>query len=234
MYAKSFNNMADAFVGIYNDLHEQGHENEGTLRMTGALVEINNPMDWEGMPDWRNWKRSYVDLEWAWYTEATQDPAMVMDVAKIWRKMRNEDGLVNSNYGWQVQRGDQWKSCVQGITKSILTGKGTRKHVVSIFDGKERSEYDFDTPCTISFTFVINERGLIDIHTHMRSNDIWFGFCNDIPAFALFQSKMVEDVNASLLEAVSDDFFKVCTAPGRLLHFVDDLHVYTPQQNKHV
>ena len=234
IYAKSFQNMAEAFTQIYLDLHADGHRNEDTVRMTGALIEIADPMDWDGMPEWRKWKRSYVDLEWAWYQEATQDPAMVMDVAKIWRKMRDENGLVNSNYGYQVNRSEQWNKCVDGIAESILTGKGTRKHVVSIYDGKERSGYAYDTPCTISFSFILNERGLLDIHTHMRSNDIWFGFCNDIPAFALFQEKMVQDVNALLLDTVPDDFFMVCAAPGRLLHFVDDLHVYSPQLNKHV
>mgnify|MGYP001089553141 CR=1 FL=1 len=234
IYAKSFRNMADAFVQVYKDLHEIGHENEDTKRITGALIEIDSPMDWSNMPEWRNWRRSYVDLEWAWYQEATQDPAMVMDVAKIWRKMRDENGLVNSNYGFQVKRNEQWNKCARGIVDAIMTGKGTRKNVVSIYDGKERDGYDFDTPCTISFSFVISEHGLIDIHTHMRSNDIWFGFCNDIPAFALFQQKMVDSVNEILLDELPDDFFKVCTAPGRLVHFVDDLHVYTPQQNKDV
>lgn len=237
IYARSFKNMAEAFTTIYADLHEIGVEGEGTKRITGALLEIANPMDWEGMPEWRNWKRSYVDLEWEWYTDATRNPDKVAAAAKIWDRMRDEKGEVNSNYGWQVERSDQWRKTAEGIVSSILSGKGTRKHVVTIFDGKEKDTYDFDTPCTISFSFVITERNLIDIHTHMRSNDIWFGFCNDIPAFGLFQKRMVQDVNDILLleaaAAQSDRlFFEVSTAAGRLLHFVDDLHVYTPQQNK--
>jgi len=234
IYAKSFNNMAEAFTTVYADLHEVGVEGEGTKRITGALLEIANPMDWEGMPQWRKWKRSYVDLEWEWYMDATRNPDKVAAVAKIWERMRDENGEVNSNYGWQVKRYDQWHRTAEGIANAIITGKGTRKHVVSIYDGKEKLLYDHDTPCTISFTFVHTERGLLDIHTHMRSNDIWFGFCNDIPAFALFQQKMVEDVNNQLAAHPLREMplLECCTAPGRLLHFVDDLHVYSAQQNK--
>lgn len=233
IYAKSFQNMAEAFTTVYADLHTEGHAGEGTNRITGAIMEIADPFDWDNMPDWRGWKRSYVDLEWAWYTAATRDPKMVEDVAKIWKKMKDQDGLVNSNYGWQVEREDQWRKTAVGIAQSILSGTGTRKHVVSIYDGKEKDKYRWDTPCTISFTFIHNERGLIDIHTHMRSNDIWFGFCNDIPAFALFLKRMVQDVN-EILAATAPEFFKVCTAPGRLLHFVDDLHVYNNFMNRNV
>ena len=225
-------NAAQAFTRAYEIVSKKGENNEDTRRLTGVLFKIQNPLDFgaETWPAWRSWSSAYVETEWAWYQEATRDPSMVEEIASIWTKMKDKKGEVNSNYGWQVKRKNQWRKCCSSIVDSILTGKGTRKNVVSIYDGKEKSRYKYDTPCTISFTFVLKQKSdksfALDLHTHMRSNDVWFGLCNDLPAFAMFLAKMTEEVSHELsdrFEGQSTDF-RVKT--GHLIHYVDDLHIY--------
>jgi thymidylate synthase len=211
-------NAEAAFEYYYNHISVVGEPNENTRRITGVLMQIDKPLDFQINTPWRGWKQSYVDLEWKWYQSRDRSPKMVEDVAPIWHRMKNEDGLVNSNYGWQVHRNGAWTRVAEGLAHSVRTGEATRKHVITIYDSKEKAEHDFDTPCTISLSFILKGDELI-MHSHMRSNDLWFGFCNDIPAFALFQKQMVDDVNALLgNEGIIE--------PSYLMHFVDDLHIY--------
>lgn len=224
-------NASSAFKQAFDLVKTMGEPNENTLRLTGVMFEIIDPLNYsQGWPLWRKWSRSYVDIEWKWYEAATRNPEMVEKVASIWTKMKDKWGEVNSNYGWQANRKDQWKHCAYAIAESMLTGKGTRKHVISIYDGKERDLYNYDTPCTISFTFILKrvegKKFKLDIHTHMRSNDVWYGLCNDLPAFALFQIKMMGDVQTEITERHNNQASDFRLSIGRHVHFVDDLHLY--------
>jgi thymidylate synthase len=231
----STSNPAQAFLRAYNAVTAEGEPNENTRRLTGVVIEVRNPLEFEAerWPSWRKWSQRYVEIEWEWYQAATRNPEMVEKVASIWTRMKDSFNEVNSNYGWQVERANQWGKCARGIADSVMTGKGTRKHVLTIYDGKERWLYEKDTPCTISFTFVLKRidesKFKLDMHTHMRSNDVWYGLCNDLPAFALFQSKMADEVSR-ILTGTKGTPWRV--SMGRLVHFVDDLHVYNEFLNR--
>lgn len=237
MFLKA-SNAPEAFEKAFDLILSDGEPNENTQRVTGVLFEIVNPLDYasERWPKWRNWSQRYVELEWQWYEAATRDPSMVEKVAKIWTGMKDENGEVNSNYGWQVQRAEQWSRCAHGLAESILSGAGTRKHVLTIYDGKEKLSYKYDTPCTVSFTFVLKRESTtkfrLDLHTHMRSNDVWFGLCNDLPAFALFQVKMVQSIQDKLIDLHNGQASNFRISVGRHMHFVDDLHLYNNFMNK--
>lgn len=226
-------NPPEAFVQSYRLVSQLGTKNEDTVRLNGVLISVERPLDFHQplWPSWRNWSQRYVDTEWKWYEAATRDPQMVEEMASIWTKMKDERGEVNSNYGWQVKRNAQWSNCLKELTHAVVTGQKTRKSVLTIYDGKERNRYDYDTPCTLSFTFVLkhlSDRIVLDMHTHMRSNDVWYGLCNDLPAFALFQEKMASQLQ-SAIETMRD---LPPVVPGRLLHFVDDLHIYDKFLNR--
>ena len=77
-------------------------------------------------------------------------------------------------------------------------------------DMKEHDTFTFDTPCTyaIQFTIVHNK---LDMCITMRSNDLWYGFCNDQYQF----SKLQEMVSKRL---------KIET--GAYYHFAHNMHLY--------
>ena len=54
----------------------------------------------------------------------------------------------------------------------------TRQAALSIYDAKEIPKYENDTPCTYAVQFTILN-GRLDMSVVMRSNDLWYGFCND-------------------------------------------------------
>ena len=96
------------------------------------------------------------------------------------------------------------------IVQMLKHNKDTRQACISIYDGKEISDYAFDTPCTyaIQFTIVHNR---LDMCVTMRSNDLWYGFCNDQYQF----SKLQEMVSKRL---------KIET--GVYYHFAHNMHLY--------
>ena len=67
----------------------------------------------------------------------------------------------------------------------------TRQAAISIYDGKEINKYANDTPCTyaVQFTIVHNR---LDMCVTMRSNDLWYGFCNDQYCFSKLQEYVAE------------------------------------------
>jgi len=100
----------------------------------------------------------------------------------------------------------------------LIRDKDTRQAAISIYDAKEISDYTKDTPCTyaVQFTIVHNR---LDMCVTMRSNDLWFGFCNDQYQFSKLQEMVSERVG-----------YKV----GVYYHFAHNLHIYydqLPEQN---
>jgi hypothetical protein len=63
----------------------------------------------------RDWKEDYAEAEWQWYLSG--DPhvntlgKIYGKVPKIWTKMANKLGLVNSNYGAQWEEKSIRQSC---------------------------------------------------------------------------------------------------------------------------
>lgn len=67
-----------------------------------------------------------------------------------------------------------------------------------------------DYPCTIGFTFQIRD-GKLDMHTHMRSNDVWLGFTYDVTQFCFLQMTIARMLGLPV---------------GTYYHHVDSLHIY--------
>ena len=101
--------------------------------------------------------------------------------------MVDDLGNVNSNYGYQWERNYQ----LDKVVAKLKLDPNTRQAVISIYDGKEIHKYRNDTPCTTAIQFsVINDK--LEMCVTMRSNDLWYGFCNDQYQFSSLQ-KLVAD-----------------------------------------
>ena len=88
----------------------------------------------------------------------------------------------------------------------------TRQATVSIYDGKEISNgtYQYDTPCTYAIQFtILNDK--LNMCVTMRSNDLWYGFCNDQYCFSQLQIMVAE---------------KLAIPVGTYYHFAHNLHLY--------
>ena len=191
-------------------LAKYGVQFDDTQALFNVGFYLESPMDNLIEDQDRNWKWDYAEAEWQWYLSGDPKVSTLGDiygkVPEIWKRMANGDGKVNSNYGYQWER----KRQLNQMILKLKLDKDTRQAAISIYDGKEHHLYKTDTPCTYAVQFTI-VRGNLDMCVTMRSNDLWYGFCND-----QYQFSMLQQLVASRLDI----------PVGTYYHFAHNLHLY--------
>ena len=207
-----FNTANEAFHKLYDMIIKDGVDFAGTKALFNVGFEIEYPA-LNSISDSkvkRNWSIQYAYAEWRWYMSGDRNIAKLGElygkVPQIWQRMADADGNVNSNYGWQWERTSQLDIVIQ----MLKDNPETRQAAISIYDGKEISDYEHDTPCTYAVQFTIIDDKL-NMSVVMRSNDLWYGFCNDQYQFSKMQ----------LLVA-----YRLYIPIGTYYHFAHNLHLY--------
>jgi len=204
---KTFNNTTSAFEYYYSLLNKQ-KDNNGTKSLYNVMFKIKNTEDIIIKSDYRNFKTSYAEKEWQWYLSKNRSAKDISKIAKIWCNHMDENGNVNSNYGWQWSRNNQ----INYVINELKRDKYTRRAVLTIYDGKEHNDYKYDTPCTLNLQFYYEPNDTkLNMTVIMRSNDLWFGFCNDSYCFLKLHKLICDKLN---------------TKQGYYVHYVQNLHIY--------
>tara|TARA_R100001443_G_C3325834_1_gene171224 strand:+ start:339 stop:1025 length:687 start_codon:yes stop_codon:yes gene_type:complete len=214
----TFKNASEAFDFYYGTIPYEGISFAGTKAMFNQGFIIEKP--WERMIDneKREFNMEYAEAEWQWYLSGDRSIIKLGEIygkiPQIWQRMANPEGEVNSNYGWQWER----KYQLDKVVAQLKANPDTRQAAISIYDGKEIKDYKYDTPCTYAVQFtVVNNR--LDMCVTMRSNDLWFGFCNDQYQFSKLQEMVSKRTEYEM---------------GTYYHFAHNLHIYNdklPEQN---
>ena len=172
--------------------------------------------------EWRQWNAKYAEREWNWYLSHSRDVSELQKHAPIWKRMHGGDCQVNSNYGWLWNRNKQ----LQKVIEKLEDNPDTRQAWLTLYDGKEMDDYEYDTPCTLSIGFKViiydEFEKILNMTVLMRSNDLIFGFCNDQYCFSQLQKYVASRIGATV---------------GTYYHFAQDLHIYLPSTNvypKHI
>lgn len=208
----SFKNAQEAFDYYYKKISNEGLIYKETVVLFNIGFYIENPMDNEINISYRNWNKSYAEYEWQWYLSGNPDASEIAKRAPIWKNHMDINNEVRSNYGWQWLRKNQLKL----ITDKLIKDPNSRQAVISIYDGKEIDSYKYDTPCTLSIHFQI-VNNLLCMTVNMRSNDLWFGFCNDQYCFSKLQEMIANELNIKI---------------GWYYHFASNIHLYNNFLNK--
>jgi thymidylate synthase len=207
---KVFRNANEA----YEYVHDQIIQNVVTFVYTKALFNVGfymtDPKDRKIINRERKWSEEYAEAEWQWYKSGDPHISTLGDiygkVPEIWKRMADPKGYVNSNYGYQWERNAQ----LDMVVEMLKHNPDTRQACISIYDGKEISSYAFDTPCTYAIQFtIVNNR--LDMCVTMRSNDLWYGFCNDQYQFSKLQETVSERLEIET---------------GVYYHFAHNMHLY--------
>ena len=206
--AITFYNANDAFDYYYDYIMHSGKRSNShkTLYILNCGFYIMNPQQNEITEKWRKWNKEYAEYEWQWYLSGDQNADAIAERAKIWKQMQDEDGNVRSNYGYQWNRNGQLDYVVQELQRD----PNSRRAVISLYDGKEHSTYQYDTPCTLAIHFYIEDNKL-DMSVMMRSNDLVYGFCNDQYCFSKLQQLIAERLGCEV---------------GIYYHFASNMHIY--------
>ena len=174
---------------------------------------ILNPLDRIITNEARNLNVDYAEAEWQWYLSGDRSTAKLGEIygkiPKIWQDMSDSNGNVNSNYGYQWERAYQ----LDKVVAQLKDNPETRQAAISIYDGKEINKYRHDTPCTYAVQFTVLDNKL-NMCVVMRSNDLWFGFCNDQYQFSKLQEMVSKRTEYDI---------------GTYYHFAHNLHLYDDQ-----
>ena len=210
-----FLNANKAFHHLHARILKFGVDFDDTKALFNVGFEIENPMDnfiKNSHYLKRNWKQSYAEAEWQWYLSGDRNIKRLGEIygkiPEIWKRMADNAGNVNSNYGWQWKRNEQ----LDYIVDILRHNPNTRQAAISIYDGKEikNAHYNNDTPCTYAVQFTIVNKKL-NMCVTMRSNDLWYGFCNDQYCFSRLQLMIADRLEIRL---------------GTYYHFAHNLHLY--------
>jgi len=188
-----FENANEAYEYLHDSILQHGVPFGDTKALFNVGFYLNNPSDRIIKNVERKWSFDYAEAEWQWYLSGDRDINKLGEiygkVPAIWKRMADEHDLVNSNYGWQWMREDQ----LAKVVNILRDEKDTRQAAISIYDGKEMHMYEYDTPCTYAVQFTIIG-GKLCMSVYMRSNDLWYGFCND-----QYQFSQLQELVASML-----------------------------------
>ena len=208
-----FTNANKAFHHLHARILKFGIDFDNTKALFNVGFEIDNPLDNQIANTHyikRNWKQDYAEAEWQWYLSGDRNTKRLEElygkVPEIWRHMADEDGDVNSNYGWKWERSDQ----LDYVIDMLKHTPNTRRAAISIYDAKEMHTYYKDTPCTYAVQFtILNDK--LNMCVTMRSNDLWYGFCNDQYCFSRLQLLIADKLSMEV---------------GTYYHFAHNLHLY--------
>ena len=217
MIKNNFKNADEAFKYFYREIIKSGINFGDTKTLFNIGFTIENPIDNhildKGSIVPRKWKHEYADAEWQWYLSGdrniTKLGKIYGKIPSIWIKMADDEGNVNSNYG------NQWKRSYQleKVITKLRADSSTRQACISIYDGKEIYKYNNDTPCTYAVQFtIVNSK--LNMCVTMRSNDLWYGFCNDQYCFSMLQQLVAQRLEIQV---------------GTYYHFAHNLHLYNKQ-----
>ena len=205
-----FKNANQAYQYQLNRILIDGEDFDNTKTLFNVGFTLAYPMENHITDEDRNWSLGYAKAEWEWYLSG--DPSIDKlgeiygKIPPIWEKMADSDREVRSNYGWQWQRNNQ----LDYVVAKLRNNNKTRQAAISIYDAKEHSTYAKDTPCTYAIQFTIMHNKL-DMAVMMRSNDIWYGFCNDQYQFSMLQQLVAKRLGIEV---------------GLYYHFAHNLHLY--------
>ena len=207
---KVFRNANEAYEYIHDKIIQHGVDFGDTKALFNVGFYMTDPKDKKIINKERKWSEEYAEAEWKWYLSGDPHVSTLGDiygkVPEIWKRMADDKGYVNSNYGYQWERNGQ----INMVLEMLRQKPNTRQACISIYDGKEISDYAFDTPCTYAIQFtIVNNR--LDMCVTMRSNDLWYGFCNDQYQFASLQELMA---------------FRLDIETGVYYHFAHNMHLY--------
>ena len=207
---KQFKTANEAYEYLHDAIIQHGTEFGDTKTLFNVGFYITEPLANTITNKERKWNIDYAEAEFQWYISGdrniTKLGKIYGKIPPIWIKMADDEGNVNSNYGYQWKR----KYQLEKVITKLRADKQTRQACISIYDGKEIYKYDNDTPCTYAVQFTI-VRDKLDMCVTMRSNDLWYGFCNDQYCFSELQKLVAKRLKIEV---------------GVYYHFTHNMHLY--------
>jgi len=197
-----------------------------------VTLVLENPRARLLTPKARESNYSFAVGEFLWYWNGKRDLKTMLYYNKRMKNFSDDNETLNSAYGYRLLSknffaGDsetgightQWNT----IVKTLCEDHESRRAVMTILSPQDvnqaaSSKGSKDVPCTLSLQFFIRDNAL-DLHVHMRSNDVIWGLTYDLFSFTMLQECM-------LLSLKEKDLRFSNLRLGRYYHTAGSLHIY--------
>lgn len=211
--------VTDAFEKAYNFVSEFGETVVSRIGKTKHVTDItflvSNPYHNVCLNPQRNLSLRYLVGEIQWYLSGSNKVEDIGKYAKMWYDLSDDGETVNSAYGYRIFHKfgfDQLQYCVDKLKKNPYD----RQCILHIKEASNKPTKD--TPCTCLLQFTCFN-GKLNLHTYMRSNDIWLGLPYDMGFFTVLLQIVAKEVSLPV---------------GVYYHTVGDLHLYERHWDKNV
>jgi len=203
-----FDSAASALFTLARDVQEFGVQTaprgQKTYEMRAATIEISDPRDCLTAGIGRKLNTKLAALEALQLIGGFSDPVLMASAAPLTAKYL-DGGQFAGAYGPRII------SQMDAVVQRLADDPDTRQAVVQIWDpSRDLFHQHKDLPCTVYFTFYVRDQQL-QMHTHMRSNDLWLGFPYDIVQFTQLQCTLAKYLEIQV---------------GAYTHYADSLHLY--------
>ncbi len=202
----------------------QEFRGNGTIELIGTSFRVTDDVIFGKA------NQDYIDSEIKWYESQSLNVNDLFEIygkeVKIWKEISDEDGYINSNYGWCIysqQNGMQYQNVLKTLRRDPLSRQGVmiytnpRMHSQASLNGRR------DFMCTNSTQYIlhpcINSTSVyLEAIVNMRSNDVVYGFINDIAWHRHVLKQLAEDLgvmrgsitwNAGSLHVYERDYDKI-------------------------
>ena len=179
----------EILMPIYKKLYDKFLNNDFKIDKTGVKtidvrnchIEGLNPLQPFLKFNGRETPRAYVEKESKWYNSCSLNIKDYVDDVKIWQKVCDKDGFVNSNYGWCIYSKENYKQ-YDHVLRELIENSASRRATMIYNRPSMWVDYNQDGMnefmCTYAVQYDISDNKLNAI-VFMRSNDAIYGWYND-------------------------------------------------------
>nr|WP_267960402.1 thymidylate synthase [Rhodovulum sulfidophilum] len=150
-----------------------------------------------------------------WYLAGSDSVDFIKHYIPNYPKLIKDEAKANGAYGPRIF-GEMASNKRDGISewdrviRTLRERSGSRNALIQIYANSDAKPRNGDKPCTCTIQFAVRNGQLL-MHTHMRSNDAFFGLPHDIFTFTMLQEIAARELSVGL---------------GRYTHSVASLHLY--------
>jgi len=210
-----YKNLNNSFYWVVNDVLNNGTDvnSRGSKQKELCFYKtiIEDPTDLCINYPARKFNPNYGFTEWLWYLSQVPSTNNIGKMAKIWDMIKDENGECESNYGSYMFPTEQWS----WVVNELKNDPDSRRATIAINQPYHKNKNQKDIPCTQYVQFFIRH-GHLNMGVYMRSNDVIFGFCNDIFTFGLFHQLMRNDLREHYPDLQLGDYH----------HNAGSMHIY--------
>lgn len=156
---------------------------------------------------------NYANEELEWYVSGNPNINYSPRIERVWKQFSDDGVRVNSNYGERIWGKHPILNVDQftWVSNLLKRDPDSRQAVININSYFDKAKPTKDFPCTLDIQYFVNKDSLDSI-VHMRSNDAYLGFRNDLFTFTEIQKMLAMTLGVK---------------PGKYTHIANSMHLYS-------